>query len=149
MIPDNIKAGNLTLRPFEETDAAAVYAYWKSDPGWEKYNASVPSGFTQRDASDFIEEMRSRDRMNQPTWAVVHKRIVVGVVSLSLDEEFHSALLGYGIHAELRGRGLTAESVRRVLDAAFAEYPNLRTIKARTDARNLASIRVLEKLGKL
>ena len=135
------------MRPFEEGDGAAVYAYWKSDPGWEKYNASVPPGFTLQDANDFVEDMCSRDRMSRPNWALVHEDIVVGVVSLSFDGDHCTALLGFGIHAELRGRGLTAEVVARVLDGAFAEYPNLQTVQARTDAKNMASIRVLRKLG--
>ena len=138
---------SLSMRPFEEGDGAAVYAYWKSDPGWEKYNASVPSGFTEQDANDFVEEMCSRDRMNRPNCALVQEDIVVGVVSLSFDVDHRTTLLGYGVHAELRGRGLTVEAVARVLDGAIAEYPNLQTVQARTDAKNMASIRVLKKLG--
>jgi len=135
------------MRPFSGRDGTAVYAYWKSDPGWEKYNASVPSGFTEQDASDFVEEMCARDRIKQPNWALVHDDIVVGVVSLSFDEDHRTALLGYGIHADLRGRGLVAEAVKRILDCAFAKYPKLYTIQASTDAKNIASIRVLKKLG--
>jgi RimJ/RimL family protein N-acetyltransferase len=138
---------NLSMKPFEEGDGAAVYAYWKSDPGWEKYNASVPLGFTEQDANDFVEEMYSRDRMIRPNWALVHEDIVVGVVSLSFDGDHRTALLGYGVHAKLRGRGLTIEAVATVLDGAFSEYPKLQTVQARTDAKNVASIRVLKKLG--
>ena len=146
MIPDDLKTKRLSLRPFVKSDAAKVYAYWKSDPGWERYNASIPENFTEADAADFVEEMRFRDRSKQPNWAILHNSDVVGVVSLSADDP-QSMLLGYGIHAELRGGGLVVEDVQTVLAEAFAAYPGLDCIKARIDSRNVASMRVLAKLG--
>lgn len=135
------------MRPFAENDGAAVYQYWKSDPGWERFNTSVPSGFTHKDASRFVADMCARDRDEKPNWALVHNNVVVGVASLSFDDEHRTALLGYGIHSDLRGRGLCAEATRRVLDCAFSGYPELHTVRAHTDADNGASIRVLQKLG--
>ena len=147
MIPDDFQTENLTLRPFASEDGPAVYAYWKSDPGWEKFNESVPSGFTEDDAEKFVAEMRRRDRADQPNWALVYDSKVVGVVSLSFEKERVSASVGYGIHARLRGRGLCAEAVEQVLEQAFRGYPELDAVHALTDARNSASIRVLKKLG--
>lgn len=147
MIADSMQTANLVMRPFSAGDGPAVYAYWKSDVGWEKYNESVPFGFTEQHANDFVMEMRARDRVMQPNWALVYDGVVMGVVSLSFNEDHHMALLGYGIHAELRGRGLVIEAVTEVLDCAFAHYPELDAIQALTDAENAASIRVLGKLG--
>ncbi len=135
------------MRPFSVGDGAAVHAYWKSDLGWEQYNESVPSGFTEKDASDFVEEMCARDRVLQPNWALIYDDTVVGVVSLSFEEGHRTALLGYGIHGELRGRGLVMEAVTKILNCAFAKHLQLAAIQARTDTANTASIRVLKKLG--
>ena len=147
MIPDKLQTANLFMRPFLEGDGTAVYTYWKSDPGWERFNVSVPSGFTENDADRFVAEMRARDRREKPSWAMVHDNIVVGVASLSFKQDHQTAILGYGICSDLRGRGLCNEAARRILDCAFAAYSELHTIRAHTDAANSASIRVLQKLG--
>jgi RimJ/RimL family protein N-acetyltransferase len=147
MIPDQLQTANLFMRPFVVGDESAVHAYWKSDPGWEKFNKSVPSGFTERDANDFVAEMSGRDRNEQPHWALLHSETVVGVISLSFEAGYRTASVGYGIHADLRGRGLCVEAVKKILDSAFSEYPELGEIRAHTDKANSASIRVLQKMG--
>ncbi|MEM8766091.1 MAG: GNAT family N-acetyltransferase [Pseudomonadota bacterium] len=146
MIPDKLQTANLSLRPFALSDGPAVYEYWKSDPGWEKFNASVPTGFTASDADAWVVEMICRDRQYQPSWAILHERGVVGVVSLSFENGRRSASLGYGIHADLRGRGLCGEAIDKVLECAFSEDLDLQ-VYAHTDPGNSASIRVLKKMG--
>ncbi len=147
MIPERLLTTNLMMRPFAEGDGPAVFDYWSSDPGWERFNESVPEGFTPEDANDFVAEMRSRNRSESPSWALVYDDVVVGVVSLTFSWGHQSATLGYGIHAELRGRSLCAEAAMKILSCAFAEYPDLHTIQAHTDSGNSRSIRVLRKLG--
>ena len=146
-IPKELQSANLMMRPFHIGDGPAVYEYWKSDPGWEQFNTSVPSGFTVKDAIDFVTEMSKRNRINQPNWALVHDDTVVGVVSLNFEKGHRSASLGYGIHAELRGRGFCAAAARQVLGLAFSTFPQLEKVLARTDPKNRASIAVLNKLG--
>lgn len=147
MMPERLRTATLSLRPFRDGDAPAVYAYWKSGPDWERFNASVPPGFSEDDAEAFVAEMRQRDRQAKPSWALLHQGTVVGVVSLVFEAGHRSAVLGYGIHARLRGRGLCGEAARCVVSVAFAAHRELQTILAHTDADNDASIRVLEKLG--
>ncbi|MEM1433861.1 MAG: GNAT family N-acetyltransferase [Pseudomonadota bacterium] len=147
MLPDRLNTVNLTLRPFAAGDGAAVFQYWGSDPGWARFNASVPSNFTEADANSFVAELRSRSRADQPHWALVYHGDVVGVVSLTFDEARETATVGYGIHGALKGRGLCAEAVAAIVDLAFTTYPELKRINARTDSRNRPSQRVLEKLG--
>ena len=147
MIPDRIDTTNLTLRPFTEEDAGAVFAYWSSDSGWERFNASVPADFTPYDAKTFVAEMIARSREDRPNWAVVHLGVVVGIVSLTFEQPFGIAVVGYGVHGDLRGRGFAVEAVRATIDHAFAKYPQLQRIRAHTDAENAPSMRVLKKLG--
>ncbi len=147
MLPDMMTTDMLTLRPFEENDAAAVYAYWQSDPGWEAYNESVPANFTEADALSFVKEMRSRGRDYRPNWAMERLGEVIGVVSISFDKTYRTAMLGYGIHASFRGRGIVVQVAGMVIDAAFAMCPSLSEVRAMIDRRNIASGRVLEKLG--
>lgn len=57
------------------------------------------------------------------------------------------AVIGYGVHGDLRGGGLSAEVASRIISEAFERYPDLTKIRAHTDAENAPSIRVLEKIG--
>ena len=136
MIPERLRTARLCMRPFVADDGAAVYAYWKSDPGWERFNESVRRGFSlDRMPASFVLEMSGRDRSSQPNWALVHDHSVVGVVSLSFAIDRTVASVGYGIHADLRGRGLCAEAVMKALDCAFSDYPELGEIRAFTHRR--------------
>ena len=99
------------------------------------------------DAEDFVADMLSRDRRSAPHWALVYEGAVIGVVSLTLEPGERIAVIGYGVHADLRGKGLTAEAARTIIDHAFAHHTMLARIRAHTDAENVASMRVLQKLG--
>ena len=147
MIRNEICTERLTLRPFNEGDGAAVADYWNSDPNWSRFNESVPLDHTIRDAQKFVAEMISRDREDQPSWAVLLEGRVVGVVSLTFLQDHRVSVIGYGIHGGLKGRGISAEASTAVLKCAFDCYPQLQKVRARTDAKNTASIRVLDKLG--
>ena len=147
MIPDRLETDDLRLRPFSIEDATAVFEYWQSDPGWVQYNASVPENFSLEDAKEFVREMCARSRTTSPNWAVLHQGHVVGVVSITFEPGHRCAVIGYGVHRKLRGRGLSGQAASMIIDEAFCRYPALKRISAHTDAENAPSIRVLEKLG--
>lgn len=147
MIPDQLETAHLTLRPFKADDASAVLDYWQSDPSWERYNASVPENFHLADAEDFVDTICNRDRGSSPSWALVYQGTVVGIVSLTLEQDARVAVIGYGVHGDLRGQGLSVEAAFAVIDKAFEHHAELERIRAHTDAENVPSIRVLEKLG--
>ena len=147
MIPKVLQTQRLTLRPFEAEDAASVLQYWQSDTRWERFNASVPENFGLSDAQVFVRSMQDRDRATAPNWAIVRHDVVVGVVSLTLESNGHIATVGYGVHGDVAGQGLSKEAVSAVIECAFNQLPQLKRIRARTDAENQASIRVLQKLG--
>ena len=147
MIPDELVTARLLLRPFNADDASAVLDYWQSDPSWERYNASVPEDFRLADAEKFVADVCSRNRSRAPSWALVYLGRVMGVVSLTLEQDDKIAVIGYGVHGDVRGQGLSVEAVSAVIDQAFEHYAELEKIRAHTDAENLPSMRVLEKLG--
>jgi [ribosomal protein S5]-alanine N-acetyltransferase len=147
MMSQLLGTNRLRLRPFVQSDAKGVFEYWRSDQGWERFNSSVPADFTETDAEKFVADLLSRSRENQPTWAVLLEKEVVGIVSLSFEQGHRIAVIGYGVHGALRGRGVSAEASKVVIDCAFESYSQLRKIRAHTDARNAGSTRVLEKLG--
>lgn len=67
--------------------------------------------------------MISRDREDQPSWAVLLEGRVVGVVSLTFEQNHRISVIGYGIHGDLKGRGISAEASSAVLKCAFDCYP--------------------------
>ena len=143
-LPETIQTDRLELRPFSLSDGPAVLAY-SQDSDWAEYQQTTPS--SEREAERVVAETFLRDWENQPTWAITRSGEVIGLVGLVFNAEHRIALLGYGIHLDHRGLGLTGEAVRAVLNEAFAVYPQLARVTANTDARNHSSSRLLDKLG--
>jgi RimJ/RimL family protein N-acetyltransferase len=133
MIPDQLETAHLSLRTFKADDACAVLDYWQSDPSWARYNASVPEQFHLADAQDFVATMCNRDRCSAPTWALVYQGTVVGIVSLTFEQGGRTAVVGYGVHGNLRGQGLSVEAAFAVIDKAFEHHVELEKIRAHTD----------------
>lgn len=143
-LPEIIRTERLELRPFSLADGPAVFAY-SQDPDWAEYQQTTPS--SEREAERLVAQLLLRPWEDQPAWAIARSGAVVGLVSLVFSAEHRIALLGYGIHEDHRGLGLTGEAVRAVLAEAFAVHRQLAKVTAHTDARNHSSSRLLEKLG--
>ncbi|MDJ0851378.1 MAG: GNAT family protein [Myxococcota bacterium] len=143
-LPENIRTDRIELRPFLRVDGPAVLAYSR-DPDWAEYQQTAPA--SEQEAEQVVAEILERDWTSQPAWAITRWGNVIGLVSLVFSAEHRLALLGYGIHADHRGQGLTGEAIGAVLDEAFAVYGQLTKVTAHTDARNRSSSRLLEKLG--
>jgi RimJ/RimL family protein N-acetyltransferase len=73
--------------------------------------------------------------------------IVIGdVVLISRSREHATGEIGYVFHPDHSGRGFATEAVRALLHIAFGTY-RLHRVTARIDARNLASLRLAERVG--
>jgi RimJ/RimL family protein N-acetyltransferase len=69
------------------------------------------------------------------------------MVRLSITSNEHRiAEIGYGINSDFQGLGYMTEAVQAVLNFGFGELA-LHRIWATTDVENVASCRVLEKVG--
>jgi RimJ/RimL family protein N-acetyltransferase len=143
-LPRTIRTERLELRPFSLSDGPAVLAY-SGDSDWAQYQQTTPS--SEWEAERVVAQMVLRDWENRPVWAITRSGDAIGLVSLAFTAEHRIALLGYGVHKNHRGLGLTREAIRAVLNEAFEVYPQLTRVAAHTDARNPASRRVLDKLG--
>jgi ribosomal-protein-alanine N-acetyltransferase len=143
-LPEIIRTERLELRPFSLSDGPAVFAY-SHDPDWAEYQQTTPS--SEREAERVVAQMVLRDWEDQPAWAITRSGRVIGLVTLAFTASHRIALLGYGLHEDHRGLGLTGEAIRAVLTEAFAVYEQLTRVAANTDTRNLASTRLLQRLG--
>lgn len=108
----SIRTDRLDLRPFSLSDGPAVFAY-SQDSDWAEYQQTTPS--TEREAERVVAELFLRDWDDRPVWAITRSSGVVGLVSLIFQADHRIAVLGYGIHKDHRGLGLTGEAVEAVL----------------------------------
>jgi len=136
----------LELRPSELRDLPAVHALW-TDADVRRFlfdDREIASS----EAEDFLKaSVRNFAEHGYGIWLVFEKARpdLAGFAGL-LRGENGAANLVYGIHPELTGRGYATEAARAVLRHAFANI-GLTRIAADVDEPNVASIRVLEKLG--
>jgi RimJ/RimL family protein N-acetyltransferase len=145
VLAETIKTKRLILRRWRLEDANAVYAY-AADEEWLRY-LPLPVPYTRGDADRFVAAQVLLDWEKHPSWAIEHDGTVRGGVNLRFFENGRIGELGYAVDRSLWGGGIATEAVRAVIEAAFASCVDLDRVRAMADARNAASLRVLEKVG--
>ncbi|TWD81475.1 RimJ/RimL family protein N-acetyltransferase [Kribbella amoyensis] len=141
-----LQTERLRLRPFDDADADALFTlhsnayvlrYWDSPPWTEPARAER---FIK--ACRQLEEDGAGARL-----AVESDGAFIGWCGLtSWNPDFRSASLGYCFGEAAWGHGYATETARAVLRWAF-DTLDLNRVQAEADTRNVASARVLEKLG--
>jgi RimJ/RimL family protein N-acetyltransferase len=150
-VPDYpIETERMRLRPFNRGDVDAVFAY-RSLPEVAEFLFDDPMSH-----EECAEAVRARTAQvaftgegDKILLALERKDDghLVGEVSLiwrSVSDQ--QAELGYILHPEVHGRGYASEAARALLAFGFRDV-GLHRIYARCDARNLASARVMTRLG--
>ena len=146
LLPETITTARLELRPyrFDDVDDALAYA---NDEEWSRHLIGVPYPYQRSDAISFLARQVLLDRALHPAWALVHGGRMVGGINIRFLHEHQVADMGWGLASRLWGQGLATEAARAVVDLAFGTHSKLRRIGAVADTRNLASLRVMEKIG--
>jgi RimJ/RimL family protein N-acetyltransferase len=139
----------LLLREFRGEDFDDIQAYG-SDPEMVRYMDWGPN--TPEMTRQFLD-LRLAEQQEWPRlgyslaveWSGEGR--VIGAVRLEVkDPANRTADLGYGFHRDFWGRGVASEAAGALVRVAFDRL-GLHRVWATCDARNLASQRVLEKLG--
>jgi RimJ/RimL family protein N-acetyltransferase len=138
----------LRLRPFNESDADALFAlhsnahvlrYWDAPPWSER-----------KRAERFIAACREIEEAGTGTRLAVERvsdGVFIGWCSLNRwNPDYRSASMGYCFDDGVWGHGYATEAARSLLQWAFNTL-DVNRVQAETDTRNTASARVLEKLG--
>ncbi len=143
-----IHTDRLRLRPFTDEDSDALFAvhsnahvlrYWDSPPWTDRARADrflatcrdlADEGSGARVAVDLVTDGRFLGWCSLTRW----------------NPDFRSASMGYCFDEAAWGHGYGTEAARALLQWGFASL-DLNRVQAETDTRNLASARVLEKLG--
>lgn len=117
------------------------------DPSVARWmTARFPHPYTLEDAKAWVDNVSSEDPANH--FAIeVDGRLAGGIGLEPLNGEWQGgAAFGYWLAPEHRGRGIATEAGRLLVSHAFRER-HFRRLEAYVFAPNVASARVLEKLG--
>jgi RimJ/RimL family protein N-acetyltransferase len=140
-----IDAPGFRLRPFRMDDLEAVFAYASAEE-YLRY-LPVPLPYTRESARDFLAKQIALDRETNASWAIEIGEEPCGGLNIRFFDGHRRAEIGYAVAPRIWGRGIATAAARQVIGAAFAEYGHLERVRARADAGNRGSIRVMEKLG--
>ena len=145
---DRLETQRLLLRPINNTDVKALYAY-RSDKILNQYQGWIPEKIS--DATEFIG--RQAPNWNLPdTWfqlAIIEQSSekMIGDIGVHfIDQEDKQVELGCTLAKENQGKGFATEALNAVIDFLFVEM-NKHRIIASVDPRNSGSIAMLDRIG--
>jgi ribosomal-protein-alanine N-acetyltransferase len=150
--PPPLVTPRLLLRAVRPADADDLYAYAR-DPEiarfttWNAYQ-------TVADAHRFLRIVLDQYRTGKiGLWGIEHRATqrFVGTIGLTGEGEAGAsahgrAELAYALSREFWNQGLTTEAARAIVDFGFTSW-DLNRIEARCLVPNIASARVMEKIG--
>ena len=140
--------GRVVLRRLAADDLAAFQAY-RHDTVVGLYQGWAPEPDAQ--ALAFIESMHSAALFARGVWfqvGIAERRTdrLIGDIGWCVSADGTSAELGFSVCAQSARQGLATEAVGAALRLLF-EHTDVASVIGITDARNTASIRLLERLG--
>jgi RimJ/RimL family protein N-acetyltransferase len=143
-----IATERLVLRRFRPADAATLSAY-RSDPDVARYQ-SWTAPYPLAEARAMVSVLATGDP-ESPGWfqyaiELTAERVHIGDVGVDLHENRRQAEIGFTLDRAYQKRGFAAEAVRALLNHLFT-VRGLHKVSAEADARNLASARLLERVG--
>jgi RimJ/RimL family protein N-acetyltransferase len=142
-----IETERLRVRHLVADDLAAMHAI-ESRPEVVRWLYWEPR--TEAEVRQALDNRIARARERPETGVtfgveVLATGVLVGHISLTV-EPHRQGEIGFIFHPDHQGRGYATEAAAAVLAIAFGAY-GLHRVFGRLEARNVASARVLEKLG--
>jgi RimJ/RimL family protein N-acetyltransferase len=106
---------------------------------------------SDQDAFAFLENMQSTPLFARDAWVQLgiadrETNRLMGDIGIGMSADGTRAEIGFSLSANAQGRGLATEAVRAAVRLIFA-HTSAASIAGITDARNAASIRLLERVG--
>ena len=141
-------SARIVLRRLGIADLPAFQAY-RSDETVALYQGW--SAQSDQEASAFIEEMSAAALFARGAWvqlAVADRTTngLIGDIGICVAADGMSAELGFTMAPRFQGKGLGTEAVQEAVALLF-EHSSVAQVVCITDARNNASIRLLERAG--
>ena len=138
----------MTLRRLRAADIAALQAY-RNDPEAGRYQGWEP--MSDAGAAAMIAEMAAAPCPTLGDWVQIGiadaaTDALVGDIGLHVSASGEEAELGITLASAAQGRGLAGEAAGALI-AMLREHTEVRRLVGITDVRNIASARLLERLG--
>ncbi len=145
-----LETERLVLREFVEADAEAFHVLG-SHPEIIRYTHDPGGGLKSVEHAREIlrtHPLADYKKHGYGRWACVHRESgeLIGFAGLKFLEDLQEVDIGYRLRPEYWGLGLATEACRPIIDYGF-EQRSLDEIIGLVLPENLASVRVLEKLG--
>ena len=146
-----LETSRLTLRAFVEGDLEPMHAM-RADAEVARYLYGEPAQSLDETRDSLAKKIAGSAWAKEGDWlsaAAVEREsgLTVGDMALHwVSERDRTAEIGFVFDPRHQGKGFATEAARALVDWAFREAGMHRVI-GRTEARNAASARVLEKLG--
>ena len=144
--PERIETKRLVLRVPRMDDALAIFAGWTQDTEVTRYLTWHPHQRVQ-ETEDFIQSCLSAwEHETRFPYVITLKESgkVIGMIDPRI--EVPKVGIGYGAARAHWGKGYMTEATRAIIDWAF-QQDSIYRVHATTDVENVASQRVLEKVG--
>jgi ribosomal-protein-alanine N-acetyltransferase len=141
-----VPVGEYMIRSWCDADVESLQRYANNRKIWLNLRDVFPHPYTIDDARWWIEHASHDDP--ERSFAIASAVEPIGGIGLIFGEDVHrhNAELGYWLAEPFWGRGIMTGAVCALTEYAFTKFP-LNRIYAEPFARNLASMRVLEKAG--
>jgi RimJ/RimL family protein N-acetyltransferase len=154
-VPQIIETLRLKLRPPSLDDAPSIFEQYAQDREVTKYMTWQPhahletthqflqQAIAQAYATSVIADLKAN---NYYLWVIVPKKEAKAIGMIRLQHHHHRAELGYVLARPYWNQGLMTEALQPIVDWALTQ-PNIYRVWAVCDYENLASARVMEKVG--
>lgn len=148
VFPDDVPEctdGAVTLRAHRESDLPRIVEF-ASDPR-SRAGVPLPSPYGVEQAREFLDKVRAtwESGKREGSWAIEIDGQWAGSINLH-PRASGTSEIGYGVHPDARGRGVTTAAARLLVTHAFDDL-GLRTLVWRAARGNWASRRVAWALG--
>jgi len=144
-----IETDRLILRKVEISDAKNL-AILLNDEKVQDFLAGIPANYTEEMAVDYISNVMNKDYLKNDfyDWGIIDKEtnnLVGRICVYKYDDYRRMADLVWYIMPTVRGRGYMTEAGKAVVK--FLQDIGFERIEAFANVENIASIKVMEKLG--
>ena len=146
-IPERFETSRLLLRRVIPSDESAIFEYG-SDPDVTRY-MDWPTHIRLSDTKAFIDSARAWwDAGEEYDWVITRREEDRAIGGVGCRVRGHSIDLGYVLSRSCWGQGYATEATGAVFAWSVAREETHR-VWAACDIENIASVRVLEKIGML
>ncbi len=141
-----IRTERLLLRPLHQDDLPHLQQY-ATRPEFYCYLPVVAQTPETVALAERLAQAKENDKQRWDFAIEPHGAgHLIGTVRLSTSKDRLTADIGYGLNSDFQGLGYMTEAVRAILNFGFGEL-GVHRISATTAVENIASCRVLEKVG--